>query len=179
MQTHEVRYSRVMITSPSLWFSPYEDDHGAATPIPVKKLTKHFFSPVLFYGVRIRRIKTSLMLLLEILKQKFLQVLDKVHNVVRTLPGLKTSQSFKSQGQRVLTTKKGRICPEKQQQQNVCFLPTQTPQNIFLIFGACRGRKVAEHTGSTAQSELPNKNEKSYGEHTPAGTEFPSSKIEP
>lgn len=44
MQTHEVRYSRVLITSPSLWFSPYEDDHGAATPIPVKKLTKHFFS---------------------------------------------------------------------------------------------------------------------------------------
>ena len=44
MQTNEVRYRRVFITSPSLWFSPYEDVHGAASPIPVKKLTKHFFS---------------------------------------------------------------------------------------------------------------------------------------
>ena len=44
MQTHEVKYSRMSMTSPSLWFSPYDDDHGAAPPIPVKKLTKHFFS---------------------------------------------------------------------------------------------------------------------------------------
>ena len=106
---------------------------GASPPIPVKKL-QNTVSPISFSVGCISSDKQIGFLLHIILEQKIHMNVQKVYNVVCLLINSIGSKRFNLKAQSMHQTKWDRICPEKQQQQNVFFYPTELSKNITKKF---------------------------------------------